>query len=45
VTLAAWLIGGNLNLPARGHAFLWLVVVVVLATAALEALFYWKRRR
>ena len=45
MTLAVWLIGGNLNLPLKGYLFLWLVVALVLSTAAFESLFYWKRER
>jgi hypothetical protein len=36
--LVALLVGGDLNLPIRGYAFLWFIVVLVLAIAVVELL-------
>jgi hypothetical protein len=36
--LVALLIGGNLNLPIRGYAFLWCIAVLVLSIAVVELL-------
>lgn len=37
--LVALLIGGNMNLPIRGYAFLWFIAVLVLGIAVVELLF------
>jgi hypothetical protein len=36
--LAIWLIRGGLEIPLRGHLFLWAVAVVVLGIGAIEIL-------
>jgi hypothetical protein len=43
--LAIWLIRGGLEIPFRGHVFLWAVVVVVLGLGAVEILTQVRRKK
>ena len=43
--LVAWLLFGHLELPFRGHLFLWLVAAVVLVISLVELLAHASTRR
>jgi hypothetical protein len=43
--LAIWLVRGGLEIPFRGHVFLWAVVVVVLGLGAVEVLAQVSRKK
>jgi hypothetical protein len=44
ITLALWLIFGRLNLPAKGYAFLWALVAILLLVSIAELLRYRLRK-
>lgn len=43
VVLAGWLVSGELEISVRGHAFLWALVVVVVAVSGIELHVYRRR--
>ena len=40
--LVLWLIFGNLNIPLRGHFFLWLLAITLLAISFIELIIHLK---
>lgn len=45
LVLAAWLVWGGLAIPARGHALLWAVVIVVVGLGLIEMASQLRRAR